>query len=122
MISRMLGGPDNGFQLFVMVAPAEGGDGVSPDRPLRPAHRVVNPFHAVGVKPGQTCCQAALAIKGQRFLSAEAPQLPLKACDTACSCVYVHFDDRRSGSDRRMRASGNRLNRRHNGGRRANDP
>jgi hypothetical protein len=87
-----------------------------------PAHRVVNPFHAVGVKPGQTCCQAALAIKGQRFLSAEAPKLPLKACDTACSCVYAHYDDRRSGSDRRMRASGTRHDRRRSGGRRATDP
>lgn len=87
-----------------------------------PAHRVVNPFHAVGVKLGQTCCQAALEIKGRRFLSAEAPKLPLKTCDAACGCVYVHYEDRRSGADRRLRASGNRLDRRHSGGRRATDP
>ena len=60
-------------------------------------------FHAVGIKPagqGQSC-DVVLALRGQRFLSAEAPTLPLPDCDAAqCSCTYGHYDDRRSSSRR----------------------
>jgi hypothetical protein len=37
-------------------------------------------------------------LRGQRFLSREAPQLPLKACDREdCTCRYEHHQDRRKG-------------------------
>lgn len=70
-------------------------------RPVQ-VHRVVNPFHAVAVMPGSRCCQAAQLLDGTRFLSSEAPQLPLPHCGVdACRCRYTHHADRRNGSDRR---------------------
>jgi len=65
--------------------------------------RVVNPYHGIGVAPGPGCCKAAAELEGSRFLSAEAPKIPLPACDAAaCRCRYVHFEDRRDGDDRRQ--------------------
>ena len=72
-------------------------------RPVQ-AHRVVNPFHAVSIVPGPKCCEEARKLEGIRFLSQEAPKLPLAGCIcTACACRYAHHDDRRQGSDRRRR-------------------
>jgi hypothetical protein len=71
-------------------------------------------------------CQAALACKGKRFLSSEAPRLPLKQCDAArCDCRYRHFPDRR-GEPRRAEETGAadkrvHSNRRETRGRRATD-
>ncbi len=65
--------------------------------------RVVNPYHAVGISPALGCCKAATELKGRRFLSAEAPKIPLPACDAAsCKCRFTHFDDRRDDHDRRQ--------------------
>ena len=42
-------------------------------------------------------CAAIQAFTKQRWLSADAPRLPLPACDAQqCECHYQHFDDRRS--------------------------
>jgi hypothetical protein len=70
-----------------------------PLRATRPEERVriVNVFHAVSIKAGPRCCQAARGMSGIRYLSKEAPRLPLPQCDLAtCECRYVHHDDRRS--------------------------
>ncbi len=68
------------------------------------AHRVTNPYHAVSIKAGPNCYQTKLKHGDRRFLSAEAPPLPLPTCDvTACKCLYVHHDDRRAETDRRLR-------------------
>lgn len=83
---------------------------------------VVNPFHAVAIKPGEGCCGAALALRGKRFLSREAPAVPLPDCGAArCTCTYLHFDDRRSGGDRRRAAAQPAQERRRSRGRRADD-
>ena len=67
-----------------------------------PGARIVNNFHAVSIKPGPRCCQTAKSMAGVRYLSREAPRLPLPQCDAAgCECKYVHHEDRR-GYDRRM--------------------
>lgn len=59
-------------------------------------------FHAVSIKPGPYACSAANEITGQRFLAAEAPNLPLPGCNAAeCDCHFTHHDDRRTGKDRR---------------------
>jgi len=77
-------------------------------RPVQ-AHRVMNPYHAVSIKAGTSCRRTAEAYAGRRFLSAEAPPLPVPTCDTRnCRCRYVHHDDRRAGADRRHRDVGNR--------------
>lgn len=63
-------------------------------------------YHAVTVVPGPRCCDEARQLKGKRFLSREAPQLPLKDCGRAdCTCRYEHYPDRRGGL-RRVRDMG----------------
>ena len=54
-------------------------------------------WHAISVKPGSGACPAATAAKNQRWLSREAPHLPLPGCTRAdsCKCVYKHHEDRR---------------------------
>jgi len=69
--------------------------------PLTPARKASNRFPAVTIVPGPRACAAAKALAGQRFLSREAPALPLKDCGSAqCECHYVHYDDRRKGGRR----------------------
>jgi hypothetical protein len=67
-------------------------------RPLRSVQR----WHAVSIKPKGMSCDAAHACRAARFLSAEAPRLPLADCTTSdtCSCVYKHLPDRRVTSRR----------------------
>ncbi len=63
-------------------------------------------FHAVEIAPGPRCCAAAVRLREQRFLSRDAPLLPLKNCDCpGCSCRYRHYDDRRK-TGRRARDLG----------------
>jgi hypothetical protein len=59
--------------------------------------RLSNPWHAVCIQPVGKRCAAATALVGQRFLSRDAPRLPLADCDQpACQCHYRHYDDRRT--------------------------
>ena len=85
------------------------------------------PYHAVSVIPGDNACAAAHRFSGQRFLSRQAPRLPLPTCDAPrCECRFKHHKDRRGAprrsSDMGMMAgqfSGNE--RRRTRGRRADD-
>ena len=76
----------------------------SPERERRIGFDAGDPFHAVSIEPAEGCCAAVASIKVQRFLSEEAPSLPLADCASAdCRCKYVHHADRRSGArDRRL--------------------
>ena len=68
--------------------------------PARPAARS-NPYHAVSVLPGTDAFAAAYRFSGQRFLSRQAPRLPLPSCDArTCGCRFKHHKDRRSGPRR----------------------
>lgn len=70
-------------------------------KPVPLKKKPVNAWHAVAIAPGQRACKAAQDLQGHRFLSREAPTLPLKKCDNpACTCRYEHYEDRR-GSKRR---------------------
>jgi len=86
-----------------------------------------NPFHAVSVVPGKNACAAAHRFTGRRFLSRQAPKLPLPTCDAAiCTCRYKHHKDRRVGPRRRseigmMSPLWNGTERRRSRGRRADD-
>ena len=74
--------------------------------PVKPVKKPEQNFHAVSVQPGRNCCHGARVLKGQRFLSREAPQLPLKNCmNEECTCHYEHHDDRRR-TPRRARDMG----------------
>jgi hypothetical protein len=72
--------------------------------PQAPKH----PWHSVSVVGGAEACAAAGELERKRFLSMEAPQLPLPTCSRPdrCQCLYVHYDDRRTsrrrGTDRGM--------------------
>lgn len=59
-------------------------------------------WHAVSVKPGPGACNIADNGRDRRWLSREAPMLPLPGCTNPdrCGCTYKHHDDRRS-MDRR---------------------
>jgi hypothetical protein len=64
-------------------------------------HVVSNPYHAVSIQSPPRSCAAAREFEGKRFLSSEAPALPLKNCSSAiCTCKYAHHDDRRRGPRR----------------------
>lgn len=73
------------------------------DKPKEPEKpKADRRWHAVSVKPAAGACPAALSGKNRRWLSREAPMLPLPGCtrpDT-CQCTYQHHDDRRSGGRR----------------------
>ena len=59
-------------------------------------------FHAVSIKFPQRACDAARKMDGKRFLSSDAPHIPLPDCDIVdCQCRFVHFKDRRGRVDRR---------------------
>jgi hypothetical protein len=59
-------------------------------------------YHSVSIKLSSKSCTAAKEMTGQRFLSIDAPALPLPGCDIAeCGCRFVHHKDRRDPADRR---------------------
>jgi hypothetical protein len=64
--------------------------------------RVTNPWHAVAISTGSPCCKAAVNLRLTRFLSSQAPPLPLQGCtqSASCRCKYKHYSDRRSGPRR----------------------
>lgn len=89
--------------------------------------RIVNPYHAVSIVAGPQCCAAVKSQAGRRYLSKDAPRLPVADCDRPdCRCHYAHHDDRRaeprriadgrdappmapySGPERRLRSSAGR--------------
>jgi len=60
-------------------------------------------WHAVSVKPGPGACPVADTGRDRRWLSREAPMLPLPGCTRpdSCRCTYQHHEDRRAGQGRR---------------------
>ncbi len=68
---------------------------------------ITNPYHAVSIIASSGACELARRASGRRFLSSEAPRLPLRGCplEGACRCSYRHHDDRR----RKMRRAAERL-------------
>lgn len=59
-------------------------------------------FHGIAIEPSPDGCEAAQHLAGFRFLSEEAPRLPLDGCScrTDCGCTYRHFQDRRTDTRR----------------------
>jgi hypothetical protein len=61
-----------------------------------------NPYHAVSIRYRMNACEAAKQLTDKRFLSNEAPKLPLPECAAStCHCRYAHYEDRRDGEERR---------------------
>ena len=62
----------------------------------------VSPYQAVSVRSRLCSCAAVFETDGKRFLTKEAPLLPLAGCDAArCECRYQRHEDRRVEGDRR---------------------
>jgi hypothetical protein len=86
-------------------------------------------WHAVTVVLHDTSCATAALCRNVRFLSHEAPSLPLPDCQNRdqCRCVYRHLEDRRAGLRRTADMSGAlpsdtpKSNRREKRGRRSQD-
>lgn len=74
------------------------------------AKQTTSRFSAVSIVPGSGSCEAALALKGRRFLGTEAPRIPLAECTRAgsCRCVYRKYSDRRAGPRRTEEHTGMR--------------
>lgn len=65
-------------------------------------HSRVAHYYGVSVRPGGKRCDAIMEIIDNRYLSQEAPHLPLPGCDQdECDCVMMPEGDRRVGYDRR---------------------
>lgn len=62
--------------------------------------KTINPYHCVELKMPHDACKEVQKLYGKRFLSAEAPVLPLPGCDQNCRCKFKHHNDRRE-DDRR---------------------
>ena len=94
----------------------------APNGGARPAS-----YRAVEIRCPEDACEAAKAERGKRYLSSDAPTLPLSACDKGhrCACRYRHHEDRRGKEDRRSAgpSATGRLDkeRRNKRGRRAED-
>jgi hypothetical protein len=59
-------------------------------------------YPAVSIRVAQDCCQAVRETSGTRYLSTQAPLLPLPACTSEkCRCTYAHHTERRKGTYRR---------------------
>jgi hypothetical protein len=55
------------------------------------------PYKAVVIVAAEEACAAAGQLRGKRFLSRNAPRLPLQECtrQDQCECKYRHLGDRR---------------------------
>jgi hypothetical protein len=70
-------------------------------------------WHAVSVHSSSHSCEAARALRERRFLSKDAPRLPLPDCPQAelCRCTYRKYADRRAGPRREEEELGARRSR-----------
>ena len=67
-------------------------------------------WKAVAILADDAACAAAIQLRGKRFLSRDAPRLPLPECtrQDQCQCKYRHLRDRR-GPPRRAGDEGSFL-------------
>jgi hypothetical protein len=86
------------------------------------ASRVREPWHAVALVCKGQACEAVVALRGRRFLSAQAPRLPIAECSQPqnCQCSYRHYSDRRAGLRRADESAGFKRTKRNTEERRQN--
>ena len=67
-----------------------------------PASKVTHLYQGIEIAIGSSPCEAARTGVGKRYLSDEAPLLPLEGCSDprGCDCRYKHFVDRRTDARR----------------------
>ncbi|MCZ6561234.1 MAG: hypothetical protein O6931_10160 [Gammaproteobacteria bacterium] len=97
--------PTGVFRILQSVLKGKTVDQSRPDHKDKKAP--ASPYHAVSIKSSANSCVTASALKGIRFLSKEAPAMPLEDCDVeTCDCQYQHYVDRRSGPRRSEETGG----------------
>lgn len=90
-------------------------------------HWITNPWHAVSISATANACSCARKLSRARFLSKDAPALPLVGCSSRkCDCHYRHHQDRRNELRRESDVGASsrhwmRQERRSSAGRRVND-
>ncbi len=60
-------------------------------------------YHCVEVCIGNLACESACQLGNTRYLSQEAPSLPVPGCGASrCDCSFIHHDDRRDDDRRHL--------------------
>jgi len=78
------------------------GDSAKRSQPAQSGTGATGRYAAVTIYPCLEACPAAWKLQDVRYVSSEAPTLPLTDCDQAtCKCRYRKYDDRRDAEDRR---------------------
>ena len=82
--------------------------GINKSKSAAPVPRIPSHWHAVCIKAKGPCCEAVQAYRAARFLSSDAPRLPLPGCTLSdtCGCVYKHHADRRAQPRRQEERDG----------------
>jgi hypothetical protein len=94
-------------------SPQSGTSPLSGAKGVNSGSRQTSPWHAVSIVTGSSGCDAARALTATRYLSREAPRLPLAQCSDpeSCSCSYKHYGDRRGRPRRKEEIIGLRRSR-----------
>jgi hypothetical protein len=91
-----------GTSVYLMLRPTGTPPRYGKNRDRRAGFGAPDPFHAVSIHSVTEGCPAVESLRLQRFLSEEAPSLPLADCGAqGCRCKYIHHSDRRSGARNR---------------------
>jgi hypothetical protein len=82
-----------------LLSRLRGGEPTPPPAIRQPSR----PFQAISIYRGVDACQLARKYSDHRFLTKNAPKLPLPGCTMSkdCACRYVKHSDRR-GESRRL--------------------
>jgi hypothetical protein len=101
------------LQVVQKKSPQSGASPLSSAKGVNLASRQPSPWHAVSIVTGSRSCEAACALISIRYLSREAPRLPLAQCSDpeSCSCSYKHYGDRRGRPRRQEEVIGLRRSR-----------
>jgi len=77
-------------------------------QPAKAASHRSTAWHAVSIVATTRSCRAAHKLRAARFLSADAPRLPLPGCTVgdSCPCAYKHYADRRGQPRRKEEITG----------------
>jgi len=68
--------------------------------------KATNPYHSVELNIPYDACEEVMKLHGKRFLSAQAPMVPLPSCNQKCTCKFKHHSDRRDDDRRNAFSSG----------------
>ena len=87
---------------FVFKPMLSTGGSRSPAATRRSVSAAQQSYRAASLACDALACQAAKDMRGEKFLTGEAPHLPLRDCDRGqCNCHLAFHNDRRSSNKER---------------------